>query len=124
MEKEQVYANLAVIYEAVKSNKEILIDRSNGNILQAVSLKEWERVQDIERKDRTKFIISKTLGYCSSIFEENMEIRDGFFGNSQKIVVYFHKRKMGALAELVNELVIKEKERDVLYHDYHREQGS
>lgn len=124
MERELVYKNLAVIEEAVKQNAEILIDSSNSNALMKVSSQEMERIADHRRIDRTKFVISKTIAYCPSVFEEDMEIRDELFAISHKIIIYFTKRNMTPLAELMNELVKNERERDASFHDYHRKQGS
>ncbi|MCH9811218.1 hypothetical protein K0U07_00470 [bacterium] len=124
MERELVYKNLAVIEEAVKQNAEILVDSSDSNLLVKVSSKEWESISDHRRKDRTKFVISKVIAYCPSVFEEDMEIRDEMFAISHKLVEYFTKRNMAPLAELMNELVMNERERDAFYHDYHRKQGS
>lgn len=125
MERELVYKNLAVIEDAVKHNVEILIDSSNQDLLIKVSSKEWSMISDHRRIDRTKFVISKTIAYCPSVFEEDMEIRDEMFAISHKLIEYFNKRHMGPLAELMNELVMNERRRDAFYHDYHhKKQGS
>lgn len=118
MERELVYKNLAVIEEAVKHHQEILVDINNQDLLTKVSPQVWEQLKDQRQKDRAKFVISKTIAYCPSVFEEDMEIRDEMFALSLQIVQYFNERQMGPLAELMNDLVMNEKKKDAGYHDY------
>ena len=118
MERELVYKNLAVIEDAVKNHQEMLLDNSNKNLLIKVSPQVWEAESDKSQRDRTKFVISKTIAYGPSVFEEDMEIRDEFFAMSSLLVTYFTERQMGPLAELMNELIMNEKRKDASYHDY------
>ena len=118
MERELVYKNLAVIGDAVKNHQEILVDSNNQDMLTKVSPQVWEQLNDRRQKDRTKFVISKTIAYCPSVFEEDMEMRDEMFALSQKMIIYFNERQMGPLAELMNDLVMNEKKKDASYHDY------
>ncbi|MCH9619078.1 MAG: hypothetical protein SP4CHLAM5_12240 [Chlamydiia bacterium] len=118
MERELVYKNLAVIEDAVKNHQEILVDSNNQDMLTKVSPQVWEQLNDRRQKDRTKFVISKTIAYCPSVFEEDMEMRDEMFALSQKMIIYFNERQMGPLAELMNDLVMNEKKKDASYHDY------
>lgn len=118
MERELVYKNLAVIEDAVKNHQEILVDSNNQDMLTKVSPQVWEQLNDRRQKDRTKFVISKTIAYCPSVFEEDMEMRDEMFALSQKMIIYFNERQMGPLAELMNDLIMNEKKKDASYHDY------
>jgi hypothetical protein len=125
MERELVYKNLAVIEDAVKNHQEILVDESNQDLLTKVSPQVLEQLNDRRQKDRTKFVISKTIAYCPSVFEEDMEMRDEMFALSQKMIIYFNERQMGPLAELMNDLVMNERKKDASYHDYPQQgQGS
>ncbi len=118
MEREIVSKNLMMIKEAVLNNQEILVDLHNQDLLTTCSKESWENLKDIQRKDRTKFVISKTIAYCPSVFEQDVEIRDLLFSISDKLIAYFKMRQMGPLAELMTELITNEKNKDSIYNDY------
>lgn len=118
MEREIVSNNLMAIKEAVMNRQEILVDLHHQDMLTVCSKESWENLKDQQRKDRTKFVISKTIAYCPSVFEQDVEIRDLLFSISDKLIAYFQMRQMGPLAELMKELISNEKAKDALFHDY------
>ena len=118
MEREVVTKNLNIIKDAVMKHQELLVDLHNEDMLTLSSKESWENLDDQQRKDRTKFVISKTIAYCPSVFEQDVEIRDLLCSMSDQLINYFNKRQMGPLAELMQDLINTEKSKDALYHDY------
>ena len=118
METEIVTKNLNVIKEAVMHHQELLVDLHDHDILSLSSKDSWENLEDQQRKDRTKFVISKTIAYCPSVFEQDVEIRDLLCAMSDRLINYFRKRQMGPLAELMQDLINTEKTKDAIFHDY------
>ncbi len=121
MERELVYKNLEIIKEAVLHHQEILIDIDDQNKLTVVSPQIWEKA-DFRLKERSRFMISKTISFCPSVFEENANLRDTLFTLSADLVKYFNQRGMGELAELLYELIHNEMEKDGSHHDYTSDQ--
>ena len=121
MERELVFKNLEVIEEAVLHNQEILIDTDDVSILTVVTPQIWEGA-DARHKERSKFMISKTISFCPSVFEENANLRDSLFMMSANIIKYFNQREMGAIADLLYELIQNEMQKDGSHHDYTSDQ--
>lgn len=124
MEREIVYKNLQVLREAVMHHQEILIDTEDQDILIVISPKEWKEENNQRRKDRTKFVISKTIAYCPSVFEEDMGLKDSIFSMSKELIKYFNDRQMGPLAELMHEYIKNEKDKDAMLFDYYYKKGT
>ncbi len=118
MEREIVYKNLNVIKDAVIDRLEILVDLHNQDLLTTSSKESHKNLKDVQRKDRTKFVISKTIAYCPSVLEQDVEIRDLLFSMSDKLISYFNERQMRPLAELMNEMISNEKLKDSWYSDF------
>ena len=123
MEREMVEKNLEVIRDAVTHHKEILIDMENQDVLHTVSKETWDG-SDHRRRDRTKFVISKTIAFCPSVFEEDMGMKDAIMGISSELMTYFRDRQMTPLAELMEEYIKNEKSKDDLHFDYNYKEGS
>ena len=124
MEREIVYKNLEVLKRAVMEHQEILVDKDNEDILTAVSSKQWEEMKDTKRKNRSKFVVSKTIAFCPSVFEEDTAMKESILAITSELMSYFNDHQMGPLAELMQEYIKNEKSKDALLFDYHYKQGS
>jgi hypothetical protein len=123
MERELVEKNLQVIRRAVIDHKEILVDKKNQDMLHCITKKQWEELDDQRSKDRTKFVISKTVAFFPSVFEEDMEVKDSILAISSEIITYFNNRQMSPIAELFDEYIKNEKSKDTLLSDYNYKEG-
>jgi hypothetical protein len=123
MERELVESNLEVIKEAVIHHKEILIDRENEDRLHSISKKAWDDLDDQRAKDRTKFVISKTIAFSPSVLEEDMEVKNAILSISAELITYFQNRQMTPIAELLEEYIKNERSKDSLLSDYNYKEG-
>ena len=123
MERELVESNLEVIKEAVINHKEILIDRENEDKLHSITKKAWDELDDQRAKDRTKFVISKTIAFCPSVLEEDMEVKNAILSISAELITYFQNRQMTPIAELLEEYINNERSKDSLLSDYNYKEG-
>jgi hypothetical protein len=121
MERETVYRNLEAIKEAVIHHQEILVDLNDENILTVVPNLVWEKA-DHQLKDRSRFIISKTITFSPSVFEEDQGLQDTFFALFNQFVTYFNRRKMAPITELLHDLILNEMQKDGSHHDYTSDQ--
>ena len=117
-----VSKNLEVIIDAVVSNKELLVSEHNQDEIMSVPTIKWEGI-DQRRKDRTKFVISKTIAFCPTLFDEDAGMRDKIAKIYTKLIKYLNDRQMTPLAELMEETIAKEKSKDSALFDYYYKEG-
>lgn len=124
MEQELVTKNLEILLDALENNAEMLINRENQDILQIVPKEDFESIENRRDRDRAKFVISKTVAYSPSAFEEDASMHEKFIAQSDNLINYLNQRQMTPIAELVHELVANEKKRDSSHMDYRYKHGS
>ena len=118
MEREIVYKNLKTIKEAVANHLELVVDSEDKNSLKAVSSKVCSDEKNRKFKEAAKFLISKTIAYCPSVIEEDMQMKNSIMSVSTELIKYLGERKMGHLAELMTDLITNEKRKDISHMDY------
>ncbi len=118
MEREYVYKNLTALKEATANHLELLVDSADKNSLKVVSSKVWNEEKNRKLKEAAKFLISKTIAYCPSVIDEDMEMKNSIMSISSQLINYLEQRKMGHLAELMADLITNEKRKDTFHMDY------
>jgi hypothetical protein len=118
MEREIVYKNLVALKEAVANHLELLPDSHDKNSLKVVSSKVWNEEKNKKLKEGAKFLISKTIAYCPSVIDEDMQMKNSIMSISTQLIKYLEERNMGQLAELMGDLITNEKRKDIFLMDY------
>jgi|GEM_PF-2808649 len=118
MEREFVYKNLTALKEAVEGHLELLADSLDKNRLKVVSSKVWNEEKNKKLKEGAKFLISKTIAYCPSVIDEDMQMKHSIMSISTQLIHYLEERNMGQLAELMADLITNEKRKDIFLMDY------
>ena len=116
MNKELFIINFNMIKKAVTNNLELLA--TDKNSLQAVSAKEWNEHKNMKARESSYFLISKTIAYCVSVFEEDMQITNMISTMSSELTTYLMKRHMSYLAGFVKDFTSYQKGKSTSHIDF------